>query len=279
MKLLEYYKEHSRMSDLGQRRDMLPVLPSNLDEVVKAVQNVLIHQAWVEKYGVLSLPERMLESHLRKIEEKLNFLKSKGFRSIYDRHHDSDKMFAICRDFSLFAVALLREMNIPARARCGFATYFEKERYIDHWVIEYFCDQRKEWIKVDAQIDALQKPYLCEDLNPFDVKGEFISASEAWKRCRAEKADPMKFGIFQWWGYSYLICNLILDANALLKVPMQPWDFWEGYKSKPVEAWEERDFLLMDELAERVLHVDEDFEALKTYVLENQFAVPENMFA
>lgn len=64
--------------------------------------------------------------------------------------------------------------------------------------------------------------------------------------CRGEKADPELFGIFQWWGYDYLKCNLILDANSLMKMPMQPWDRWEGYKNLPVLEWSENDYLIMD---------------------------------
>jgi transglutaminase-like putative cysteine protease len=35
-------------------------------------------------------------------------------------------------------VALIRRKGVPARARCGFADYFEPGKHLDHWVGEYW---------------------------------------------------------------------------------------------------------------------------------------------
>ncbi|MCA2211786.1 transglutaminase-like domain-containing protein [Wangella sp. NEAU-J3] len=37
-----------------------------------------------------------------------------------------------CRHFAVLACALLRHRGIPARARCGFATYFQPGKGLDH---------------------------------------------------------------------------------------------------------------------------------------------------
>lgn len=96
--------------------------------------------------------------------------------------------------------------------------------------------------------------------------------------CREGKISPELFGIFDFWGYDYLKCNLILDANSLLKVPMQPWDWWEGYKKTPVLEWDEQNYILMDKLAECALHVDEAFDTLYSFVEQNdRIKVPKDL--
>ena len=119
----------------------------------------------------------------------------------------------------------------------------------------------------------------CRSLSILDVgETDFINGPKAWIMCRTGKADPDLFGIFQWWGYQYLRCNLILDANSLLKMPMQPWDMWEGYKDLPMEKWTEADYAVMDELAALALAIDDDFEAFAEFVSSNdKIRVPDDL--
>ena len=49
-------------------------------------------------------------------------------------------MVGVCRHFTLLHVAMLRAQGVPARARCGFGAYFEKGKFVDHWVTEYWND-------------------------------------------------------------------------------------------------------------------------------------------
>ena len=52
---------------------------------------------------------------------------------------DADqRVVGTCRHFAVLSCALLRYRGIPARARCGFATYFQKGQGLDHWVTEYW---------------------------------------------------------------------------------------------------------------------------------------------
>lgn len=64
----------------------------------------------------------------------------------------------MCRDYSLLLVSFLRYRGFEARMRAGFANYFESElTYEDHWLVEYYDTATKRWIKIDAQIDDIQK--------------------------------------------------------------------------------------------------------------------------
>ena len=266
----KHYLEHDIMTEIRANRHMVADLPRDMKTIVTYVQNILLHQHWSQAYGLVLTEERKREPFLRSFEEKLIFLKGRGFTHLSEQKSNENKMIAICRDFSVVAAALCREAGIPARARCGFADYFEKGKYIDHWVLEYWNEEKKQWVMVDAQLDTLQQRALKLSFDPLNVpENDFITGPRAWLLCRKGCFDPELFGIFKWWGYDYIRCNLLLDVNSLLGVPLQPWDLWEGYKSLPIEHWTERDYEAMDALSQLALSADEDFEALYQYVEKN----------
>ena len=277
--ILNYYSEHGKMTEIKTLKHMVNELPKDIESIVWIVQNILIHQHWAERYGVEQNEKRKEETLLRSVDEKLIYIQELGYKHVTDKKEAKHKMFGICRDFSVMAVSLCREIGIPARARCGFATYFEKGKYVDHWVLEYWNEQEKRWILVDAQLDDFQKEKMEISFDSLDINEKyFITGPRAWRMCRKGEVDPELFGIFQWWGYDYLKCNLILDANSLLKIPMQPWDCWEGYKSIPVADWNEKDYRTMDQLSEHILNVDENFEALFKFVQQNdKIKAPSNL--
>lgn len=278
-KVLQYYLEHGPMTKVADHQEMIANIPQDITIIVKYVQNILLHQHWSRAYGVELTPERQRELLLRSFEEKLAFLRAKGFRHVSDQRATEEKMVGICRDFSVVAAALCRTAGIPARARCGFATYFEPGKYTDHWVMEYWNAQEGRWVMVDAQLDELQQKTLEITFDPFDLGPEhFFTGPRAWILGRSGQVDPNLFGIFQWWGLDYLSGNLILDVNSLLKVPLQPWDGWKGYKSLPTSEWSAEDFAVMDQLAELALAVDTDFDTFAEFVRSNEkIRVPDDL--
>jgi hypothetical protein len=129
-----------------------------------------------------------------------------------------------CRHFAVLTCALLRYRGIAARVRCGFATYFQPEQGLDHWITEYWHEQDKRWVRIDSEIlgqSILAKP---EDLRP----GQFLSGGEAWKAFRAGHIDAARYGVYGTgnWGPGEIRGNAIKDLAALNKVEMLPWDEW-----------------------------------------------------
>jgi hypothetical protein len=134
-------------------------------------------------------------------------------------------MLANCRHFSTLLTAFLRHQGRPARARCGFASYFTPGKHEDHWVCEYWRDDEQRWALADAQLDALQRAVLKIEWDTTDVSREqFWVAGQSWERCRAGEADPDSFGIAEWWGERMVGGNLSLDVGALNKVELLPWE-------------------------------------------------------
>jgi Transglutaminase-like superfamily len=134
-----------------------------------------------------------------------------------------------CRTFTVLLVSILRAHGTPARARCGFGSYFVEGRNEDHWVAEYWNADEERWVLVDAQIDEPQREAFPIDFDVTDVpRDRFIIAGDAWAACQANDADPETFGLTtmneagMWW----IASNLMRDAAALQNIELLPWDDW-----------------------------------------------------
>ncbi len=234
------------MTDAGKYTNLMDGLPGDAAGVARVLQGLLIHEFWAGSYGVtLAEPDRD-RVNLRRVEQVLEAITSRDDRPLDVPREPGERIATNCRGFSVMAVALFRARGVPARARCGFGAYFTPDFYEDHWVTEYFDGGR--WKLVDAQIDGLQRERLsvCFDLT--DVpRDEFVIAGDAWRRTRAGRADPDRFGLSglneagDWW----IAGNLMRDAAALDNVELLPWDLW-GAMPEPEDTV---DVALFDELA------------------------------
>jgi hypothetical protein len=121
--------------------------------------------------------------------------------------------------------AFLRHKRIPSRARCGFATYFEPGKYVDHWICEYWNADQERWVQVDAQLDALQVGVIKADFDPLDVpRDRFLVAGDVWRQIRAGSIDASRCGIADMWGEWFVRGDLALDIASLQKIELLPWE-------------------------------------------------------
>jgi hypothetical protein len=134
-----------------------------------------------------------------------------------------------CRDFALMLCSILRQHAVPARVRCGFATYFTANPFEDHWVCEYWSEEKGGWALADAQLDELQRKHLRIDFDTTDLPpGKFFNAGQAWSMWRAGKADATTFGHGDARGAWFLRVNLMRDQLALRKREISDWDSWRA---------------------------------------------------
>jgi len=200
-------------------------LPDLIIPLVNIVQGVLIHRGWLKAYNVEMAPERFPEEGLHSVEAIIRRAQELQPGPIEEPRSPAQRVLANCRDFSTMLATLLKLKGTPARARCGFATYFEPGRHVDHWVCEYWHAEEGRWRMVDAQLDALQRGIIKPDFDPLDVPhSAFWLAGKAWQKCRDGDANPDTFGIMDMWGEWYVVGNLCLDVAALNKVELLPWD-------------------------------------------------------
>mmetsp|Transcript_25682 Transcript_25682/g.79015 ORF Transcript_25682/g.79015 Transcript_25682/m.79015 type:complete len:245 (+) Transcript_25682:95-829(+) len=227
-------------------------------------------------YGEELSEARKAEIHVRAADDVVARLLSLA-PDLTAARSPAEKFVCRCRTYVTLAVALCRAKGIPARARCGFSTYFCPGKFEDHWVVEYWNES--EWVRIDPQLDAKWLSRVGLAGRTLE-KGAFLSGAEAWAKWRTDDAcDVEDFGLsFDPFlsGAWFVAGNLLRDVAALCKVEMLPWDAW-GAMPKPAEAI--TDFEFFDDVANLALDPDANLDALKSQYLEDsRLKVPPTIF-
>jgi hypothetical protein len=258
---LQFYATPAPMTDIQAFASRLGPLPKDVPSLVRLLQGLLVHIFWAERYGLSLSEERQAEVNLRPAARRFARLFELDAAPLTNARPLERKLVSNCRDFSVMLVALLRLQGLPARARCGFGTYFIPGHYEDHWVVEVWDGER--WLGVDAQLDelqcrALQIPFNLLDLPP----GAFVTGGQAWQLCRAGKANPDDFGIFEWKGWDFIRGNLFRDLLSFDRFEILPWDFWPALE-KPLEESSESVWKALDDLAKLEVYSQADLDRLQ----------------
>lgn len=267
------------MTDPGPHAALLDVLPGGVADLAAIVPGLLLHEHWATTHGEELTEERRGETHIRPVRAMLDRALALAAGPLDRQRPVPHRVVGTCRNFSVLAVALLRRQRIPARARCGFATYFTPECIVDHWVAEYWNAGDGRWIMVDTQLDELQRSHLHLDFDPLDVpRHRFLVAGEAWRRCRAGEADPAMFGIFDMRGFWFIAGNLVRDLAALNGMEMLPWDDW-GAMPTPDEPMDDARLAFFDRLAALTIDPDRNLAELRAvYAADERLRVPASVY-
>ena len=224
---LAYYAGQGLFTDPEEYAHLFDGLPDGIPALCRVVQGLVIHFLWAKAYGVEVIDERRPELEVRRVSRKLQHLAAGDPRPLDIAREAHARMLGTCRDFSVMLCGMLRHRGIPARVRCGFATYFQADHYEDHWIVQYWRPADRRWVMVDAQLDALQRDHLHIDFDTTDLPdGRFLPAGRAWRMCREGKADPERFGILGMSGRWFVRGNVVRDLLALNKLEVSPWDRW-----------------------------------------------------
>lgn len=245
---LSFFASQGSISQPGQHAHLFENLPTGVAGLCKVVQGTTIHVFWAERYGLKLNPEREAEVQLRTMEKRLARTLELDPRPLTEARSLDKKLVGNCRDHTLLLVAMLRRQGVPARARCGFGTYFQPNHYEDHWVAEYWNEAEGRWVLVDPQLDEFQCNALNIPFDPLDVpRDQFIVGGLAWQMCRSGMADPDSFGIFELRGLDFVRGDFLRDVAALNKVELLPWDCW-GLMLSPLD--DPAGLALLDHLAD-----------------------------
>ncbi|MET9814353.1 transglutaminase-like domain-containing protein [Streptomyces sp. NPDC006355] len=261
---------HTRL-EAGQPA-LLEGLPDDPVGICAAARSLVIQPSDAARLG---LPEsRIAEKDIRPVSGLLTALTALDPAPLHHPRPPEHRVVGTCRHFATLACAFLRARGIPARARCGFGTYFTEGRGLDHWITEYRHAGERRWVRVDTEHlgnGYVERP---EDLAP----GEFLTGGEAWTRYRAGLLDPGRYGVAgtdHAWGPHEISGNAVRDLAALCKHEMLNWDEW----GRMTEAYEGRtgpDYdLLIDTLA-ATCAADEPAALARTFT-HPHFAVPQRL--
>jgi hypothetical protein len=236
-------------------------------EVVRVVQGLLVYDTVAQPfYGVELAPNQAEAIHERDTSRLLEIVRGVDNRPLEEARPVANRVGARCHAFSRLTVAFLRAAGVPARARCGFGTYFRPGWFEDHWVAEYWNAGDEEWQMVDAQLDATWRQTIGFASDPFAITStEFVTAGHAWQAWRRGDLDAGRCGLsaINEHGAHWIAGNLRLDLASLNKVEMLPWDVW-GAGWKPGEHPTDAQLDLFDTVASLTVDPDARFGELRS---------------
>jgi hypothetical protein len=223
---LQRWLRHGLMTDPGGEAVRLDDLPADIGALCRIIQGVLIHSDWMPAYGLPEPADPACRTTLP-LAERLRLIADRSPQPLTVRRPSSARSVGTCRDFALMLGGILRHQGTPARVRCGFAAYFDKGRWEDHWVCEYRLPGEAHWRRADPQLDEILKERLAIGFDTTDVPPDmFVTAGEAWRRCRTKQSDPCAFGQGAARGLWFVRVNVVRDHYALNDSETSAWDSW-----------------------------------------------------
>jgi hypothetical protein len=191
---VERWIGHSRMSDPGIHAARIAELPAVVGVLNRVVQGLLIHVDWLGAYGVAADQVRAHTRATLPMADRLAEIIDADARPLLVSRLPPRRSAVTCRDFALMTTSFLHCEGVPARLRCGFASYLGTG-WEDHWVCEFWHDPTGAWRLCDPQIDEVMSARLAIEFDPANVpRTSFLTAGEAWLGWRAGRSDPRRFG-------------------------------------------------------------------------------------
>ncbi|MES5483514.1 transglutaminase domain-containing protein [Bradyrhizobium sp. INPA03-11B] len=271
MTIQQFYVRQDALTDPGELAGTYDDLPETIPELREVVSGLIVHVALAELYGIP--PDTPMIRQTQPVADRLKSIQAAFAASLTAARPPRNRTFGTCRDYALLLCSMLRTRSIPARVRCGFATYIGDDIHHDHWICEYWSPADERWRQADAQLDALQidrqqVTFDCANL-PRDA---FLTASQAWRLARSNAVAAGAFGHAATTGLWFLHVNVYRDLLSLTNRQMSNWDSWRDAapagKVLKVDALAELDrlaelvtafesgaeqFALLDEAASRSL--------------------------
>lgn len=275
--ILEFYKKTSIYTNYGPYKKYFCSLPDDLNELTKLINNQYIHRkvlykAYLENNKLKEeYPWYKYRLHddilltAPAITAELFRLESQGFTMERENKH---KVIITCRYASVLLSSILKAKGYAARVRSGFSTLIFENENIDHWVVEYFNEEKRKWIMIDA--DILDSNIIKNYNNTNVSKKEFYTAAQAWLDVRSGKADCDIFVHGSHLkGLNMLARTLFFDFHALMNDEIS-YLFFPTYISEDDEFFNLSidDLKELDDLAELMLSPDKNFDELR-YIFRN----------
>ena len=268
---LGFYRQQTGISSPGRFDSLFDNLPTDIHELCRVVQNILIHQFWIMDQGNYGVTPDALkaagrdpnaEINLRSTEEILERVVQLSDCALESPRTADQKVVGNCRDFSLLLVAMLRHQGISARVRGGVAHYFypAEGQLEDHLICELWVPAESRWRQADAQIDDLQRQVLGFAMDPADLPpDQFLNAGEAYYELKEGRVAPEKIGIFDWKGVRYVLGKLVQDLACVSGLEVLPWEGWGICDDINEMTLAQGDETLLEEVADILVGISTDF--------------------
>ncbi len=265
--ILEFYKQTSCYTDLGLYKEFAKSLPDDIKTLC-----LLLRDDTDSFYGDMTkVPKTSLifENDLFPTAQGIIAELLRRDKNFSLNRNIQDKVHVCCREDAILLASILKAKGKPAKVRSGFASYVSKtDAAGDHWITEYYNEEQKRWIIVDADIyfnDEILAEYEI-DFNLLDIPREkFIFGAEAYLKLRKKElkeqeiyyaSNPITYGI------PAAIRGLFYDFHSLMNNEIiflhQP-----KYAKEKNFLLSEEEYQELDELANLMLEPSINFLKLK----------------
>lgn len=272
-KILDYYTEQWIRTKV--KKWAFKNFPDDITWIARIIQWLLVHPNYIQKLYNINLPEkRIKDRYLRTLQESLDKIIELNKKPLTEYREPKDRVVNICKHFAMFMCSVLRGKWIPARCRCGFATYFHNAQFDDHRICEYRNKKTKKWSRVDAQIgdiEMLKYNLNRNQINFTDMPKDIFFTGGVLRKLYRE-------WVLSWdlcWffaqeglhGERYIRGNMLRDFFALNKIEYSYQE--ESQLMSPNYKPTEKELLLLDKIADLTIHVDEKFDELQRFHTEH----------
>ena len=276
---LEFYATPGPMTDLSScASEVFEHLPDDPKSLMRVVRGCVVSDLMLTMAHGLPVPEgRESEATIRPAADMVRRITELVPRPLVEAREPQLRFLGNCRHFATLTCALFRRAGIPARVRAGFAGYFEAGVWADHWIVEYWREER--WVRVDPQYSdrSFQRMGHPNATSEQLAKDMFCSGGEAWVRCRSGELDPDRFNMGgNNWGIGEIRGSVLYDIAAMNQDEMLPWDCWarmeDAYKHRTDESYDN----MLDEVADTLVRGEFD-EIRRVYLRSGDLKVPAEM--
>ena len=275
--ILDFYKNTSLYTELGQYKEFCKKLPNDINELCILQRKQIIHPVVFYNKGVrkdinnfygdmtkvpitrVQFEDDLLPSAISMLNELLRRDKNYSVN-----RKAENKIQVTCRGQAILLASTLKAKGYSARVRSGFAKYIHCNRVAyDHWVVEYYDEKENRWVLVDPDMHLFENE-MVKDYNDIP-KEKFIFGADAYLGIRNGKyktkeilyaSNPPTFGL------KASIRGLFYDFHCLMNDEIiflhQPKYIQEKYFELT-----EKEYIELDKLALLMLDPDKNFDKLQ----------------
>lgn len=271
MEHLDFYRTTSTFTDLGLYTDFARKLPDDLEKLCRLQRKQIIHpvafyakdirkKTDTEWGDMTQVPEGRLQYEddlFPTAQAILHELLRRNGEYTEDRQV-RDKVHVTCRGQSLLLSATLKAKGYAARVRSGYAFYINNRFWADHWIVEYWNEEKKSWVLCDADIYGFS-----DTVKPTDIdRNQYMTGGQTWVAFRSGKVKPEDiFYAGGDRGFKAALLSVVYDFNCLMGNEMTFLHFPRAFDG--MNEGNSEFLARMDSIAELMCSPDENFEKLR----------------
>jgi hypothetical protein len=226
---LDAYARHTAYSDPGPHAGLLAAIEPDPASIGAAARAAVVHY---RDANLSPTADQREDPDRRWLSSILDAAAERQPGPLDAARDPGAQVAGCCRDHTLFALGVLREHDVPARSRIGFAGYFSPPFWHDHVVVEHLerSPDGERWVRWDAELTPGDPwSFDVRDM-PTGTDSPFRTAAEAWRAIRSGGADAASYGVDPGMphlcGKGFVREYVLLEVAHRMRDELLLWDLW-----------------------------------------------------